>query len=75
MKCLKCNGEKAGNDIWSFGDNYCDFCCGKEDLDWIENIFGVKRPVEFDIWNPPASLKNTDKIKLLTGLKRKGQQI
>ena len=42
MKCPKCNGKS----IYDFDNNifigpYCDFCRGKTDLDWIENILGV----------------------------------
>jgi hypothetical protein len=38
MKCPNCNGKFTNPEesvLW------CNFCHGKKDLDWIENIFGV----------------------------------
>lgn len=43
MQCPICEGKKAGNTIDMYGDAYCSFCDGREELDWIEYIFGVKR--------------------------------
>lgn len=63
MKCPKCNGKKkvvlmktGPFDI----EDWCNFCNGKKDLDWIENILGVT-PIA-GIWNPVAGI-NRGKIK------------
>jgi len=37
MKCSHCNGNPK------YGDLCCSHCRGKEDIDWLENIFGVSR--------------------------------
>lgn len=51
-KCPKCTGysyEMHG--IIYQKVSRCTFCYGKEELDWIEYIFGVKQPsYDFD-WN------------------------
>ena len=47
MKCPKCNGKGViyrrrqlkTDKPMSYN---CNFCKGKSDLDWIENIFGVE---------------------------------
>ena len=40
MKCPKCKSK--------FSKRYnCKFCCGKEELDWVENILGVEET--FDV--------------------------
>ena len=49
MKCPKCNGKHI---IYlsklSPSFRLCMFCMGKEELDWIENIFGVDDPIKLD---------------------------
>ena len=57
MKCPRCNGvmivkNKKGIPIKHVSVSLCDFCHGKQDLDWVEFITGVEIP-EFEFWHPP----------------------
>lgn len=45
-KCPKCNGKPYSNSTKiyngiTFTNCICDFCYGKSELDFIENLFGV----------------------------------
>jgi len=44
-KCPKCEGKPLPNITTKngivFTNVICDFCYGKKELNWIENIFGV----------------------------------
>ena len=50
MNCPKCNGTKFEevmiekyNDIYDISnEEFCSFCNGKGDINWIENVFGVQ---------------------------------
>jgi RecJ-like exonuclease len=39
-KCPKCNGIGYIMNKETFITQYCDFCNGKKELDWIDYIFG-----------------------------------
>ena len=43
-KCPVCKGEPLPNEVVNditFTNVICPFCYGKNDLDWIESVFGV----------------------------------
>ena len=50
-KCPICKGEpvpdKVVNNV-KFVNCICEFCQGKEELTWIENIFGVDPDYRFE---------------------------
>ena len=54
MKCPKCNGKEFERLKYKELPLKveCWFCCGREELDWIDCIFGVADTNSF-LWYPP----------------------
>jgi RecJ-like exonuclease len=54
MKCNKCNG--MGYIVLDDKSNtICDFCWGKAELDWVENIIGCS--IDLDVYNEICKLR------------------
>ena len=50
IKCDKCNGNGIVLEKEFLG-NICPKCDGKKELDWVENIVGVKRKFSFEAFS------------------------
>jgi hypothetical protein len=65
MKCPICNGRGSRDNYGTTSFEYCYFCHGKQNLDWIECIFGINPPeITHDgcNWTIKYDIKRYDKL-------------